>query len=79
MKIIVIDDDAMVTNGIKTIIEMATQNNDNPYKVVATGKTGEDALTLYPLHNPDIVLLDIRMPIMNGIDAGRTLMLRLFT
>ncbi|MBA5730115.1 response regulator transcription factor [Aerococcaceae bacterium INB8] len=73
MKIIVIDDDAMVTNGIKTIIEMVTQNNDNPYKVVATGKTGEDALTLYPLHNPDIVLLDIRMPIMNGIDAGRTL------
>lgn len=73
MKIIVIDDDAMVTSGIKTIIEMATQNNDNPYKVVATGKTGEDALTLYPLHRPDIVLLDIRMPVMNGIDAGRTL------
>lgn len=74
MKIIVIDDDAMVTSGIKTIIEMSTQDNDNPYKVVATGKTGEDVLTLYPLHHPDIVLLDIRMPIMNGIEAGRALL-----
>lgn len=73
MKIIVVDDDAMVTNGIKTIIEMSTKDDKEPLKVVAIGKTGEDILTLYPQYHPDIVLLDIRMPVMNGIDAGREL------
>ncbi|XJS09926.1 response regulator [Aerococcaceae bacterium WGS1372] len=73
MKIIVIDDDAMVTGGIKTIIEMSTKDNDNPFKVVATGKNGEEALSLYAQYYPDIVLLDIRMPVMNGIDAARDL------
>lgn len=71
MRVIVVDDDALVTSGIKTIIEMATQNEAKPYKVVAMGRNGQEAIDLYGLHQPDILLLDIRMPVMDGIKAGQ--------
>lgn len=71
MRVVVVDDDALVTNGIKTIIEMATKNDSKPYKVVAVGQNGEDAIELYRNHQPDIILLDIRMPILDGISAGK--------
>lgn len=74
MKVLVIDDDALVTGGIRTIIEMSTKDYPNPYRVVATGKNGKEALSLYADHQPDIVLMDIRMPEMDGITAGKQLM-----
>lgn len=74
MKVLVIDDDALVTGGIRTIIEMSTKDYPNPYRVVATGKNGQEALSLYAQHQPDIVLMDIRMPLMDGIKAGKQLM-----
>lgn len=74
MKVLVIDDDALVTSGIRTIIEMATKDFPEPYKVCATGQNGLEALKLYTEHEPDIVLMDIRMPEMDGITAGKQLM-----
>lgn len=74
MKVLVIDDDALVTSGIRTIIEMATKDFKEPYKVCATGQNGLEALKLYGEHKPDIVLMDIRMPEMDGITAGKQLM-----
>lgn len=74
MKVLVIDDDALVTSGIRTIIEMATKDFKEPYKVCATGQNGLQALKLYAEHRPDIVLMDIRMPEMDGITAGKQLM-----
>lgn len=74
MKVLVIDDDAMVTAGIKTILEMATKNSKLPYHVVGVGHHGMDALKLYPETKPDVVLMDIRMPEMDGITAGKELL-----
>ncbi|UUX32757.1 response regulator transcription factor [Fundicoccus culcitae] len=74
MKVLVIDDDAMVTAGIKTIIEMATKGLAEPFKVVGVGHNGQDALRLYPETRPDVILMDIRMPEMDGIEAGKALL-----
>jgi len=65
MRIIVVDDDAIVVTSLKMIIE-ASGN----IEVVATGHTGVDAVALYEKHQPNVVLIDIQMPIMTGLEAA---------
>lgn len=74
MRILVIDDDALVTKGLKTIIEGSTKKREEPFVVVATGANGLQAIQLYQDNLPDIVLMDIRMPEMNGIEAGQQIL-----
>lgn len=74
MKILVIDDDPLVTSGIKMIVEQGSKNSANPIKVCAIGSDGKDALPLYKQCLPDVVLMDIRMKEVNGIEAGQELL-----
>lgn len=69
MKIIVIDDDRLVALSLKTILE-----NTNKIKVLAIGESGDEALDLYEAHRPDVILMDIRMEKMSGIEAGRIIL-----
>ena len=64
MRIIIIDDDKLVTSSLKTIVEA------KGIQVVAIGHSGEEAITLYKQHHPDVILMDIRMERMNGVDAS---------
>ncbi|MDO5717616.1 MAG: response regulator transcription factor [Tissierellia bacterium] len=68
MKILIIDDDAVVLNSLTTIVE-----SEN-IKVVGKGRDGSEALELYKKHHPDLVLMDIRMENMSGIDATREIL-----
>lgn len=70
MKILIIDDDPIVAGALKTIIETSSD-----IKVCALGKDGEELLELYIEYQPDIVLLDIQMKHMSGIEAGKGLLL----
>ncbi|MCD8501226.1 MAG: response regulator transcription factor [Bacillaceae bacterium] len=65
MKIVIVDDDLLVSSSLKTIIEA----NDG-FEVLAVANSGEDAINLYKKHQPDILLMDIRMGKMNGIEAA---------
>ncbi|MGN0438022.1 MAG: response regulator [Lachnospiraceae bacterium] len=65
MKIIIIDDDQLVALSLKTILE-AKEN----IQVIAQGNNGKDAIALYREHQPDILLMDIRMEEMNGLEAA---------
>ncbi len=69
MKIIIVDDDSLVTLSLKTIIEAGGDT-----EVVATGGSGEEAIALYREYHPDIILMDIRMKGMTGLDAGRKIL-----
>lgn len=65
MRIIIVDDDALVTASLKIILEA------NPdIEVLATGTSGVDAIKLYDAHKPDILLMDIRMEQMDGLEAS---------
>lgn len=65
MRIIIVDDDALVTASLKIILEA------NPdIEVLATGTSGIDAIKLYDVHKPDILLMDIRMEQMDGLEAS---------
>lgn len=69
MKILIIDDDDLVSLSLKTIVEASGH-----VEVVAIGKSGEEAIKLYELHRPEILLMDIRMGKMTGLEAAKTIL-----
>ena len=69
MNIVVIDDDRLVAMSLQTILE-----NTGVIRVAATGHSGADAIALYGEHRPDVILMDIRMEGMSGIDAGKVIL-----
>lgn len=66
MRIVLVDDDTLVAISLKTILE-----SDPSIEVVATADSGETAINLYKEYKPDVMLMDIRMSNMTGLDAGR--------
>ncbi len=69
MNIVVIDDDKLVSISLKTIIE-----SSQTVHVVAVGGSGEEAIKLYDEYKPDVMLMDIRMQGMSGLEAGETIL-----
>lgn len=69
MRIVVVDDDNIVAMSLKTIIE-ATGN----ITVEALGSSGSEAVELYEKHKPDVMLMDIRMDGMTGLEAGEIIL-----
>ncbi len=69
MRIVVIDDDKLVALSLKTILESTPD-----IEVVAMGSSGEEAITLYNEHHPDVMLMDIRMEGMTGLEAGEVIL-----
>lgn len=69
MRIIVIDDDKLVALSLKTILE-----NTGSIEIAAMGYSGEEAIVLYAQHKPDVMLMDIRMQGMTGLEAGEKIL-----
>jgi len=66
MNIIIVDDDKLVSLSLKTILEATPDIN-----VLAMGANGEEAISLYDEYKPDVLLMDIRMDKLNGLDAAK--------
>lgn len=66
LHIVIIDDDMFVTTSLKTILETSGE-----IVVPATGNDGRNALSLYEEYKPDVLLMDIRMQDVNGLDAAK--------
>ncbi|HWO77304.1 MAG TPA: response regulator transcription factor [Bacillus sp. (in: firmicutes)] len=66
--IVIIDDHQLFREGVKRILEF-----EPSFRVVAEGDDGEDALELVQKHKPDVVIMDINMPNINGVEATRQL------
>lgn len=65
-RIILIDDNARVRQGLSLFFEMM-----DDWEVIAEGGNGEEALELCAQLQPDIVIMDLLMPVMDGITATR--------
>lgn len=64
IQVLVADDHPIVRNGLVRMIELT-----NGMKVVAEAETGAEAVELYRQHQPDVTLMDLRMPDMSGVEA----------
>jgi DNA-binding NarL/FixJ family response regulator len=65
-KIIITDDHKIFRQGLKTLIV-----KEGIAEVIAEAQNGKEFLELLPKHKPDLVLMDIEMPEMNGVEATR--------
>lgn len=66
IRVLVCDDQAVVTDGLELIL-----NADPDIQVVGTAHDGAEALQAIPQAKPELVLMDLKMPGMNGIQATR--------
>lgn len=64
VRIVIVDDQWMIREGLASLAGMA-----DDIEVVATGGDGQEAMALAVEHRPDVILMDIRMPNTDGIEA----------
>jgi DNA-binding NarL/FixJ family response regulator len=68
IRVVIIDDHPGVRTSIRSILE-----NTPDIRVVSEADSGIEALRLVELHQPDVLLLDMEMPKMNGVEVARRL------
>jgi DNA-binding NarL/FixJ family response regulator len=64
IRILAVDDHPLLRKGLAAAV-----NAEPDMKLVAEGSNGEDAIEMFRIHRPDVVLMDLQMPGLNGIEA----------
>lgn len=67
-RILLVDDQRLMREGLRTLLEL-----EQDFEIVGEAADGQAALDAYALIKPDVVLMDIRMPVMTGVEATRRL------
>ena len=66
IRVLLADDQALIRSGIRALLDA-----EDDIEVVAEAADGREAVTLAEQHRPDIALVDIQMPVLDGIEAAR--------
>jgi len=69
MKVIIIDDDPLVSSSLQIIL-----NSESDMEVIATGSSGKEAIELVASKTPDVLVMDIRMDGMTGLEAAEAIL-----
>ncbi|WP_345151068.1 response regulator transcription factor, partial [Nonomuraea rubra] len=64
IRVLLVDDQALIRGGFRALLEA-----EDDIEVVAEASNGEQALALALEHLPDVALVDVQMPVMDGIEA----------
>ncbi len=68
IRVVVADDEELVREGLVAIV-----SSQPDLEVVATASDGNEAVAAVKKHDPDVVLMDVRMPVMDGVEATRSI------
>ena len=68
IRVLLVDDHALFRNGLSRLFK-----NDSGLEVVGEAKDGQEAIEFTRKHNPNVILMDISMPDINGIEATRVI------
>lgn len=69
IKVLIVDDDAMCRNALSNLLEL-----EDDILVVAQAENGEIACAMANEVKPDVILMDINMPVLNGLDAAKNIL-----
>ncbi len=72
IRILLADDHTVVRKGLRLLLESVPE-----FQVIADASSGREAVALAEQHTPDVIVMDIAMPILNGIEAARQITARL--
>src|SRR5467141_2015231 len=64
IRILTVDDHALLLEGIAALV-----NTESDMKLIAEASNGQEAIEKFRLHRPDVTLMDLQMPALNGIEA----------
>lgn len=66
LKLLLADDQSLFREALRTLLSLQPD-----FEIVAEAENGERALSLAKVHQPDVILMDLRMPVMGGVEATR--------
>jgi DNA-binding NarL/FixJ family response regulator len=69
IKVMLVDDHAVVRHGLRNLL-----TTDDDIEIVAMAANGAEAVELAGVHRPDVVLMDLAMPVLDGVAATRRLL-----
>jgi DNA-binding NarL/FixJ family response regulator len=68
LRLLLVDDQSLFREALRTLLSLQPD-----FDIVAEAENGERAVALARVHKPDVILMDLRMPVMNGVEATRRL------
>jgi DNA-binding NarL/FixJ family response regulator len=66
LRLMLVDDQSLFREALRTLLAL-----QEDFEIVAEAENGERAVALAKVHKPDVILMDLRMPVMNGVEATR--------
>jgi DNA-binding NarL/FixJ family response regulator len=71
IRVLIVDDIRQVREGLKTVLTLATKNTRRKIIVIGEAQNGNEAIQQAAVLQPDVVLMDLEMPILDGYEATR--------
>lgn len=68
IKVMIVDDQGLIRDGLRMILSLS-----DDIEVVGEAINGEEAINMLSKVKPDVILMDIRMPVMNGVEATKVI------
>ena len=69
LRLLLVDDQSLFREALRTLLGLQPD-----FDIVAEAENGERALALAKVHRPDVILMDLRMPVLGGVEATRRIM-----